>query len=198
MIDASIYLGRVICIADPAEAAARDAAFRDGTAPPPPPFPHLSSGLVGQDATAGLLSPHGRVAWRGREGRWDDVVGHGFHVVLSGENPAGRLSREQRAALAFLGATVVGISRVPSPDVVLDLDGKYAAFFERHDIAGFIARPDFYLFSGVSRAADLPQAVASFLAALDGGGLLLGHVSPSAVVTPRAGMPRARAQAVGA
>ncbi len=198
VIDASIYLGKVICIADFEEAAARDAAFKDGTAPPPPPFPHLSAGLIGQDAAAGLLSPHGRVAWRGREGRWDDIVGHGFCVVLSGEDPAERLSREQRATLAFLGATVVGISRVPGPDMVVDLDGKYTAFFERHGITGFITRPDFYLFSGVRHAVDLPRAVAAFLAAVSDNGLHIAPASPSAAHTPHAEVRRAFPQAVGA
>ncbi len=184
VIDASIYLGRVICIADPAEAAARDAAFKDGTAEQPPPFPHLSAGLLAHDASgapvapAGLLSPHGTVRWRGREGRWDDVVGQGFCIAVLDDDPAARLRQDQREALAGAGVTVVGIAAEPGGDQVLDLDGKYAAFFRQHDVAGIITRPDFYIFAGIPTAADLPGAVQSFLGALAANGF---HVAPHAV-----------------
>jgi len=174
--DAAIYLGRIICIADPAEAAERDRAFKDGTAEQPLPFPHLTAGLLAKGADgepapmAGLLSPHGSVSWRGREGRWDDIVGLGFCVVVRDADPAGLLRPDQLRALADIGAHVVGIAGAPSGDLVVDMEGKYAAFLDAHGAAGMVTRPDFYVFGGVSEARGLAGLVDALIAALAGGG----------------------------
>lgn len=177
--DAAIYLGRIICIADPAEAAERDRAFKDGTAEQPPPFPHLTAGLLAKGADgkpaplAGLLSPHGTVSWRGREGRWDDIVGLGFCVVVRDADPAGLLRPDQLRALADIGAHVVGIAGAPSGDLVVDMEGKYAAFLDAHGAAGMVTRPDFYVFGGVSEARGLAGLVDALIAALAGNGARL-------------------------
>jgi len=117
VIDAAIHLGRIICIADPAEAAERDRSYKAGTAAPPPPFPHLTAGLLAHEADgipaamAGLLSPHGTVHWRGREGRWDAVVGLGFCVVVRDADPATILRADQLRDLEQLGTHVVSQAR---------------------------------------------------------------------------------------
>ncbi len=172
VINAAVHLGRIICIADPAEAAKRDRAFKTGTARPFPPFPHLTAGLVSQDAPmAGLLSPHGTVRWRGREGRWDDVVGLGFCVVLRDADPADVLRPDQMRALAGLGAHVVGISAAPQGGLVVSADGKYGAFLDAHGAAGMVMRPDYYIFGGVSEARGLAGLVDELLAALAENGI---------------------------
>ncbi len=179
--DAAIYLGRIICIADPAEAAERDRAFKSGTAEPPPPFPHLTAGLLAQGGDggadgapalmAGLLSPHGTVRWRGREGRWDDVVGLGFCVIVRDADPASLLRPDQLQALAGIGAQVVGLASAscgdrPGSDLVVDVEGKYNAFFDAHGAAAAITRPDFYVFGGVADARNLAALVDALLAAV--------------------------------
>ncbi len=172
VIDASIYLGRIICIADPAEAAARDQAFKQGTAEPLPPFPHLTAGLLahGPDGApapmAGLLSPHGIVRWRDRQGRWDDVVGQGFCVVLRNADPAEVLRPDQLRALAEIGAHVVSLTSGRGGDRVVDVEGKYAAFLKAHGAVGMITRPDFYLFGGASQASGMVALVDELIAAL--------------------------------
>ncbi len=172
VINASIYLGQIICIADPAQAAERDQAFKSGTAEPPPPFPHLTAGLLARGADglpaplAGLLSPHGTVRWRGREGRWDDVVGLGWCVVVRDADPADLLRPDQLQALAALGAHVVGIAAGSLGNLAVDVDGKHAAFLDAHSAAAMITRPDFYVFGGVSEASGLSGLVDALLAAL--------------------------------
>jgi 3-(3-hydroxy-phenyl)propionate hydroxylase/flavoprotein hydroxylase len=179
VIDASIYLGKIICIADPTEAAERDEAFRTGTVEPFPPFPHLTTGLLAGGADgkpapmAGLLSPHGKVSWRGREGRWDDVVGLGFCVVVHDADPATLLRPDQLRALESLGAHVIGIAAESRGGLVADVEGKYGAFFSAQGAAAVITRPDFYVFGGVAAPGDLAGLVDQFIAALAGNGMVV-------------------------
>ena len=75
------------------------------------------------------------------------------------------------------------------------MDGKYAAFFRQHGIAGCIMRPDFYVFSGVALAADLADAVAAFLAALGEHGV---HVTATPTVAALPGQRHVNPQTVNA
>lgn len=177
VIDASVYLGRIICIADPAEAAERDRKFKAGTNDPLPPFPHLTAGLLAKGADgkpsgiAGLLSPHGTVRWRGREGRWDEVVGLGCCVVVRDREPAELLRPEQLETLEQIGAHVIGIAAEPRGDLAVDVDGKYCAFLEAHGAAGMVMRPDFYIFGATKEAGGLETLIDELLAALVGNGV---------------------------
>ncbi|MEU0510154.1 bifunctional 3-(3-hydroxy-phenyl)propionate/3-hydroxycinnamic acid hydroxylase [Amycolatopsis sp. NPDC006125] len=154
----SSALGRVANTHDPAAAAARDQAFRDGTAPPPPPFPTLDAGVVhhGPDGRpaplAGTLAPQGIVSKDGVKGRFDDVVGRGFSLV-SATDPRPVLSPAHRGFLDRLGVVIA----VPGTDVD-DVDGTYAAFLRDNEVEAFIGRPDFHLF-WAGALADLPAAV---------------------------------------
>jgi 2-polyprenyl-6-methoxyphenol hydroxylase-like FAD-dependent oxidoreductase len=160
----AIYLGRIICIPDPDEAAQRDAAFLNGSAEPPPPFPALVDGLLRRDGTAlatgaGVLAPHTRVTWRDRTGRWDEVVGLGWRVVSQGDADA-VLSAGQRAFLDRIGALRVDLSQAT------DHDDKFAPFLRQYGLAAMIVRPDFYLFGGATTLADLPATVRALRDAL--------------------------------
>ena len=177
VIDGSIYLGKIICIADPAEAAERDRAFKSGTAETLPPFPHLTTGLLARGADdapalmAGLLSPHATVRWQGREGRWDQVVGLGFCVIVRDAEFSELLRPDQLRALEDLGAHAVGVAAEPHGDCAVDVTGKYGAFLEEHGAAAMITRPDFYIFGGVAEARDLAGLVDQLLAALADNGV---------------------------
>lgn len=161
VIDLSMYLGRIICIPDAAQAAARDAAFFNGTAPPPPAFPCLTDGLLRRhadgtvQAPAGLLSPHGTVRCGTRQGRYDELVGLGFVLVSRSAAAQAALGAPQRAFLDALGAKhVVIVSRqgpVPAGALV-DLDDKFLPYMAQHGIDTMLVRPDFYLYGAVARA----------------------------------------------
>ncbi|KQZ66795.1 bifunctional 3-(3-hydroxy-phenyl)propionate/3-hydroxycinnamic acid hydroxylase [Nocardioides sp. Root151] len=158
----SVALGKVANTHDPAAAAARDQAFRDGTAPPPPPFPTIRHGVVHHTAEgvpselAGTLTPQGVVRRNGVEGLFDDVVGRGFSLVSS-TDPDAVLDDAQLAFLADLGVSTATLAPGNS-HAVEDVDGTYREFFGAHGVEAFIGRPDFHLFwAGV--LADLPAAV---------------------------------------
>lgn len=174
VVDASIHLGKVICVADPEAASARDRAFSERTAPLPPRFPHLTDGLLhrGPDgaplAPAGLLGPHGNIAYKGAEGRWDDIVGLGFAVVTIDSEPSRLLRRDQLDALDRLGAKIIRLRpfRGLDAEAAVDLNAKYLPFMLDNGIRAMIIRPDFYLFGGVKRREDLPELVDALLNSL--------------------------------
>ncbi len=174
VVDLSIHLGKIICVPDPADAAARDRAFFEGTAEPPPPFPHLTDGLLHRGADnepllpAGLLGPHGTIAYHGREGRWDDLMGLGFALISIDADPRHALRDDQIEALDRLGAKIVRVRPIRGldPEAAVDLDAKYLPFMLDNGIRAMIIRPDFYVFGGVRKREDLPGLVDSLLSSL--------------------------------
>lgn len=156
IIDFSMALGRVICIADPAEAAARDAAMiaaRAAGAPSTPP-PQLNIGpgvLVEDDPCAGRLFAQGRVESSGRRGLFDDVFGSGWALIGRSGDPASVLSAADADYLAQLGATVAQINTAAA---VRDLDGCYARWFDAAGVDVVLQRPDFYVFGTAKNLAD--------------------------------------------
>lgn len=167
VIDLSMYLGKVICIPDAGKAAERDAAFFSGRAAPPPPFPSLTAGILRRvegsvQAPAGLLSPHGRVAAGGVEGRYDDLVGLGFVLVTRNAAALEALGDRQHAFLDALGARRVVIAAKGSDAgsaAVVDLDDKFLPYMAQHGIETMLVRPDFYLYGAVPTAGEVNALV---------------------------------------
>lgn len=161
--DISTALGKVANTHDPAEAAARDEAFRTGNVPPPPPFPTLVAGVVHHDADgavsplAGTLTPQGVVRAGGAEGLFDDVVGRGFNLVTA---TAPVLDAGDVAFLDKLGAVVASLDEIEAVDAV------YADFFAAHGVEAFLGRPDHHLF-WAGALADLPAALGQLRDRLD-------------------------------
>ena len=170
LVDASIYLGRIICIPDAEQAAARDRAFLDGTAEPPPPFPHLTDGLIHRlpDGTpapgAGLLAPHVRASRAGRTGRLDDLLGPGW-LLLATTDPAAQLG-PAAALLDRLGTRVACLADPASPRHITDLDGRLAAFLDAQGWTAMLVRPDFHVYGGAATPAELAPLLADLAADL--------------------------------
>ena len=191
-IGMSVELGNVICLSDPAAAAARDevmlkAEGRPELALPPIPPPVLGPGVLaaGPDGTpagiGGQLSPQGRVqSAAGTTGLFDQVVGTGF-VLLLGRDPFGmNLNDPDLVALGRLGAHVVrvvppgtgpaGPADAAGPaggvETVADVDGRYQQWLDAAGYAAVVIRPDFYVFGGVAAAGDLPGLLGELFAAV--------------------------------
>ena len=173
LIDVSIQLGRMICMTDPREAAARDAQLielaRAGerTVIPTPPALGPGTTLAG-DPNAGQLFPQGRVRLgsrgQSREGLFDDVVGRGWVLLGADGDPARALGPEQRAFFTSLGG--VG-AHIGSGASLTDLDGRYERFFERGGARVALVRPDFHVFGTAkdpAQASGLIDALARELA----------------------------------
>lgn len=173
VIDLSMYLGKVICISDPKVAAQRDQAFFEGTAPPPPPFPSLAHGIVQRDSSgevaspAGALCPHGTVFYKGRSGRFDDLVGLGFVLVLRNADVRRALTKESIAVLRQLGGHIVHIAETEGGDgSVVDLDHKFTPYMDELGLAAMLVRPDFFMYGGARKVEHIQTLVADLAADL--------------------------------
>jgi flavoprotein hydroxylase len=146
-IDFSIELGKVICVPDPVEAAARDqvmASAYDGGISDVPGLPGIASGLVAAGAPlAGEVFPQGEL-----DGHlFDEVHGVGWRLVTVDSD----WTRLDPALVGWLEAIGGAVVKVTSS--VTDL----AAWFEIHHVLWALQRPDFYLFG---TATDLVGAAA--------------------------------------
>jgi len=153
LINHSVELGRLICVTDPDEAAARDeqlkAAAADPTATAPPP-PRLGPGVIlKNNPAAGLLSIQAQVTCGGDTGLFDDLVGRGWLVLTT----ADQLPDFPPAILELTTALDLRVLRVGNEDRddvdVIDLDGHYATWFEQLGVNTVVVRPDFYVYAAV-------------------------------------------------
>jgi 2-polyprenyl-6-methoxyphenol hydroxylase-like FAD-dependent oxidoreductase len=147
----SVELGKVICITDEAEAAARDevllALAADPSTPqlePPPPNlgPGVHEGAPNDDhpTTGGTLFPQADVCVDGRSCLLEDTVPGGFTLYALDADPSALLDAETARYLDVLGASLVRL------DEQLDCGNAYRAWFEANECAVALVRPDFYVF----------------------------------------------------
>src|SRR5438552_8106143 len=113
VIDFSMQLGKVICIADPSEAAARDAmmtaAVDSGQIVAAPPLGIGPGMLLDGDPRAGQLFVQGRVARGDATGRFDDVVGGGFTLISPSGDPGSYLDADAAAFFASLAGVTAHV-----------------------------------------------------------------------------------------
>ncbi|MDA8285096.1 MAG: bifunctional 3-(3-hydroxy-phenyl)propionate/3-hydroxycinnamic acid hydroxylase [Actinomycetota bacterium] len=144
-VEASVELGRVICVLDAAEAEARDEVLSASVGPAPaeaPPPPRIEDGVVDAGSRgAGELFVQASV----NGVPFDDVHGAGWRLVTLDE-PA--LHTGTRSWFESIGGKVV---RLTAPD------GSCASWFARHTVAYALQRPDFHVFG---TAADGEEATA--------------------------------------
>jgi 3-(3-hydroxy-phenyl)propionate hydroxylase len=149
-INVAVEIGKVICVLDPAEAAARDrallAAMKDPSlAPPPPPPPALGPGNWVPSPGASMLSRQGRVSVDGRRGRFDEFVQRGWHLIGLDHDPAGDLSDEARARFEELGGSIIRVATQPGIQGIRDENGVYADWMKELGADVVLVRPDHYV-----------------------------------------------------
>lgn len=163
IIDTSVYLGSVVCVADPELAARRDQAFFDGTHPPMAPFPYLREGTLASspDSWTGRLAPHAEVRKGHVTGPMDRLLGTGFTLLLRDRQAADALSEPDRVKFETLGGRVayLGESGEQAAHVIEDISGKLTAYFQTTGLCALLVRPDFYVY-GTARS---PQCIGALL-----------------------------------
>ncbi len=160
-IDFSQELGKIICIADPQEAAERDKrmmaelAARDHQ-PITGDLVTLGSGIWCEGtAAAGELSTQGIVEANGARDLFDQAVGYGWIIVGYQCDPADALTTEQLQALKALDGRTVVVGAANTECDAVDVDGTYRDWLTSIDAKYFILRPDFYTAATASSPADL-------------------------------------------
>lgn len=149
-IDFAIELGGVICVLDPAKAAARDAHFmgmKDVGGEDRFPESRLppSDMLRADDPHAGELSLQAFVEFRRRIGRFDDLVGSGFVLLGLDADITQQLDDAQLKFVETLGVKIVSIG---GRSGIVDVDNAYRQWFESLGCRTVLIRPDFYLYGG--------------------------------------------------
>ena len=148
-IEFSIELGKVICVPDPTEAAARDKAMAPLVEAEPadaPALPGITAGVIDpSSAHAGKLFPQGTIEGR----RFDDVHGAGWRLVTIDPAPIA-LDPTTRDWFAAIGGRVVTVAAD---------DGGYGRWFTDHDATAALQRPDFHLYG----TAASPAAAATLI-----------------------------------
>ncbi|WP_016832649.1 bifunctional 3-(3-hydroxy-phenyl)propionate/3-hydroxycinnamic acid hydroxylase [Herbaspirillum lusitanum] len=163
IVDLSMYLGKVICVPDPEAAARRDKSFFDKTVTPPPPFPSLIAGLLDKDISgairpgAGLLGPHGTVRHLGVVGRYDDLLGQAFALVVRDAELFSAISKNDLEKLHSLGGVAVHLSKEDDSvgHAIVDLDGKFSSFMDSQSMKAMLVRPDFYVYGSALTSTDV-------------------------------------------
>ncbi len=135
-IEFAIELGKVICVPDPDEAAARDAAMAGSVTDEPistPGLPGLAGGCIDTISPfAGHLFVQGSV-----EGRpFDDVHGTGWRLVTI-DARTDDVDPESAEWFKSVGGSVVQLA---GPDAT------YERWFREHSTTWALQRPDFYLY----------------------------------------------------
>jgi 2-polyprenyl-6-methoxyphenol hydroxylase-like FAD-dependent oxidoreductase len=160
----AIELGKVLCELDPDAAAERDTTLRQAEAPPPIEFPPLSGGVIrsaggeSTDLLAGTLGVQGMVAVDGRQGRFDEIVGRGWTLIVADGDPLEELDEDHRDVLRTLDLKAASLD--PSaPFGVADVDGRLTEWLRRHDTHSVLVRPDFYVFGSAASPGALSELV---------------------------------------
>ena len=159
----AIDLGKVICVSDPAQAAARDAALRSKDTIKPASYPAYEIGpspmLAGHTPHAGSLALQTRVLAGGTIRLLDDVTGPGFVLLAWQHDPKASLSK---AWLDFCEACRITIVVLNKEGGLGDVTGAYQRWFAALGTDTVLIRPDFYIL-GTGNPVELLEALKTAL-----------------------------------
>jgi 2-polyprenyl-6-methoxyphenol hydroxylase-like FAD-dependent oxidoreductase len=145
----AIDLGKVICVPDPGDAAARDVAMAAaaGDAMPAAEMPPLDAGLFqfGTPA-AGELFVQGRVAKDAPPERFDDLFGAGWRLVTDRQLT---VPDDLTHWFESIGGAIVAI------EADMDADLTYRHWFDTHRTVAALQRPDFHVYASATSADEV-------------------------------------------
>jgi 2-polyprenyl-6-methoxyphenol hydroxylase-like FAD-dependent oxidoreductase len=118
--------------------------------------PGFEAGLIARGARgAGDAFPQARIDGA-REGRFDDVAGHGFLILARNGDPERLLSSEDRTWWRSIGGRILHLVKDragAAADAIVDSEGHYGTLMDEYDCDIILKRPDYYIF-GACRGGD--------------------------------------------
>ena len=162
IIDESVRIGRLVCMTDRKQAAARDLRLRQEPAVEEPIQAALGPGVLSPrpDPLVGKLSVQPSV--HGADGevtRLDSLLGQGFQLLGLGADPRQFLDARGTELADRLGLRTCAIGR-DSAAAVQDVTGAWCNWMEAAGAAAVLVRPDHYVFGSVSSPADAADLLA--------------------------------------
>ncbi|MGV8939260.1 MAG: bifunctional 3-(3-hydroxy-phenyl)propionate/3-hydroxycinnamic acid hydroxylase [Allorhizobium sp.] len=160
-------IGEMICIRDPAEAAARDARILADNGGTPPTItrqeivPPLRAGLLADgDAPArGTLFPQPAIRRGDHDSLLDKVAGTGWRLFIDGRSDLDQVplpTFDEAIAITVLTIFPSDIQDVPA-DALQEKDNVLASWFDRFQVKAVLVRPDHYVFGAASSASELDR-----------------------------------------
>lgn len=119
--------------------------------------PGFEAGLIGGDH-GGKPVGQSIVATAGREGRFDDIAGHGFVIISRNGRPREVLGDDDLAFWAELGGKIVHIG--DGDGTLKDVDGYFTRLMDEMSCDAIVKRPDYTMFAACPRVEDLPTLIA--------------------------------------
>ena len=165
MISAAVEAGRYICLLDPAEAAARDAAMRERARDARPGtaadlIPAIGSGVIAEGTPAAgerFIQPW--LESHGKRVLLDDLTGGGWRLFVTDGESAERAGALLAAELPEIPVEVIDVSSLSDR-------GALAVWLSRRSARAVLVRPDFYAFgTSGSDAAPLIKRLRSSIGA---------------------------------
>jgi hypothetical protein len=161
VIGLAMELGKVICVADPHEADARDNMLiplvpEDG-ASEVPGMPPLADGLFDSSPGAGELFPQSDITCETRRGRADDVVPAEWRLWHA---EAEVFDDQDLEWFRAHGGRVLQMG-----DDIHDLSDSYATWLSTRNVNSALERPDFHVF-GTRPAGSAGELLAALRGAL--------------------------------
>lgn len=125
--------------------------------------PGLEGGLI-MGVNGGVAVGQRGIATRSREGRFDDLVGHGFVIIARNGDARAVLDDAATAFWAELGGKIVHFG-IPGRGLK-DTDGYFTRLMDELECDVIVKRPDYYAFATGKTIDDLPALIAELRAAL--------------------------------
>lgn len=98
------------------------------------------------------------VATHSREGKFDDIAGHGFVIISRNGLPREVLSDDDLAFWAELGGKIVHIGN--GNGTLKDVDGYFTRLMDEMSCDVIVKRPDYYMFAACEHVDGLPILIA--------------------------------------
>ena len=152
-------IGHHICERDPEAARRRDESLLEQGGGKPPTVtrqeivPPLEAGLLsdGPHPANGTLFPQPWIVSAREVRRMDQVVGHGWRLVLDGR----RVTEPVEVSHSHVASTVIGGRGLQEKDEIM------AMWFERQNCVAAVVRPDHYVYGVMERVEDISPTLAA-------------------------------------